>query len=340
MRRRSLIAGAGAAAGFAALRSIAQTAAPTKRLGCLWSGRSTDASGTAARPTFGSAFRSRLRELGWNEGRNLIVVNRYADNDPSRYEPAARELAAEKVDVIHALFPAGVRAARKAAPNTPIVFSIVGDPVADGFVASLARPGGNITGATTRETELFPKRVQLLRELLPKAKRVAFLFDKQGAGEAPPRLLRALQDTVDIGKQLGLTVERFDIGSVEDVAPTFQRVAAGRFDGLLVVLYTRVTGKNRRIVVEHAERARLPAIYGAPDYVENWGGLMLFSQNGPELGRRAANYIDKVLRGAHPADLPVEEPNVFELVINRKAAQIIGLTIPQSLLLRADRVIE
>jgi putative ABC transport system substrate-binding protein len=339
MRRRSLLAGAGAAAGCAALGALAQPATPPKRLGCLWSGRSTDASATTG-PSFGSAFRSRLRELGWNEGGNLVVVNRYTENDPGRFETAARELAAEKVDVIHAMFPAGVRAARKAAPGTPIVFSIVGDPVADGFVASLARPGGNITGASTRDTELWPKRVQLLRELLPAARRVALLADKFGPQEVPPRVEAALKNAVEVGRQLGLVVERFNISSVEEVAPAFQRLAAERFDGLLIVLYTRVTGKNRLVVTGEAERARLPGVYGSSDYVNQWGGLMSLSQNLAELARRAANYVDKILRGAKPADLPIEEPNVFELVINLKAARAIGLAIPQPILLRADRVIE
>lgn len=339
MRRRSLLAGAGAAAGCAALGALAQSATAPKRLGCLWSGRSADA-GATTNPSFGSAFRSRLRELGWSEGGNLVVVNRYTENDPARFEITARELAAEKVDVIHTMFPAGVRAARKAAPSTPIVFSIVGDPVADGFVASLARPGGNITGASTRDAELWPKRVQLLRELLPAAKRVALLVDRFGPQEVPPRVEAALKNAVEVARQLGLAMERLDIGSGAEVAQAFQRVAAGRFDSLLISLYTRVTGKDRLVVTGEAERARLPALYGASDYVTQWGGLLSLSQNLPELGRRAAGYIDKILRGAKPADLPVEEPNVFELVINLKAARAIGLAIPQSVLLRADRVFE
>ena len=334
MRRRSLLVGAGAVAGYAALGALAESGAPLKRLGCLWPQRKTD------RTIFVLSFEARLRELGWIEGKNLIIVNRYADLDSSRYEAIARELAAGKPDVIHALFTSGVRAVQKAAPNTPIVFSIVSDPVAEGLVASLARPGGNITGASTREAELFLKRIQLVRELLPKASRVAVLVDKAGQQSMPPLTRRALTNMADVGRQLGLTVEEFTVGSVDDVGPVFQHLVKARFDAVMVVLYLRVNGKDRAVVTAHAEQARLPAIYMVQDYVDLWGGLIAYNQNLAELARRAAGYVDKILRGARPADLPVEEPNVFELVINLKAARAIGVTIPPLILLRADRVIE
>jgi len=335
MKRRLFVIGAGAAAGCAALGTLAQSAPPPKRLGCLWTGPGTDMN----QSPFVVTFYARLRELGWREGSNLVIVNRFAGNDPLRYEPLARELAAEKVDVIHAMFPQAVSAARKAAPNTPIVFSIVSEPVSDGFVASLARPGGNLTGATTREVEFFAKRLQLAHELLPGARRVAVLVDKPGPQGRLPLVARGLKDLVDLGKRTGIAVEVFDLGSVDDVRPLFQRLVAGRFDALLVFVYVRVSVENRRAITEQAERARLPAIYGSTAYVDR-GGLMAYGQSPTELGQRAANYVDKILRGARPADLPVEEPNVYDFVINLKAARAIGLTIPQSILLRATQVIE
>jgi putative ABC transport system substrate-binding protein len=282
---------------------------------------------------------SRLRELGWTEGRNLVMVNRYAQNDPGRLEILARELAAEKVDVIHAMFPRAVSAVRKAAPGTPIVFSIVSDPVADGFVASLARPGGNITGATTREFELFTKRIQLLRELLPQAKRVAVLADAPPPEGMYPLLQRALEDLARTGERLGLRVETIYVSSVADVGPVFERIAREHVDGVLVLVASRVTGEARRVVVESAARTRLPAIYTGVEYVD-YGGLMAYAVSPAEMARRAAEYVDKILRGAKPADLPVEEPNTFELVLNLKAARAQGIKIPQSVLLRANRVIE
>lgn len=228
---------------------------------------------------------------------------------------------------------------RNAAPNTPIVFSIVGNPVADGLVASLARPGGNITGASTRELELYPKRIQLVRELLPRATRVAILLDTPGPQGMSPELQRSLKALDDAGRQLGFTTESLTVASANEVGPAFDRLVRERFDAILVFTYFRLLGNSRQVVIDHARRTRLPAIYPAEFWVDP-GGLLSYSQNLTELGHRAADYLDKILRGAHPADLPVEEPNLFELVINLKTARALGLAIPQSLLLRADRVIE
>ena len=331
MRRRLFLLSAGATLGAAATGAFAQSATASKRIGSLYPS-------TGSSP-FTSAFDSRLRNLGWIEGRNLVHLKRSSDGDPGRYDALARELAAEKVDVIHALYSAAVRAARKAAPNTPIVFSIVGDPVADGLVTSYARPGGNITGASTRDTELYPKRIQLVRDLLPRAKRVGLLYDAPAAEGLEPRLKRAQQALIATGEQLGLKVNTLPIGSAADVGPAIEKMKRDGVDAVLAFVYFRLPSEDRKVLIEHAERARLPVVYVSTLWTD-MGGLVTYSQNLTELGRRAAEYVDKILRGAKPADLPVEEPNAFELVINVKAARAIGLTIPQSILLRADRVIE
>ena len=288
---------------------------------------------------FQAIFESRLAQLGWTLGRDLLIVTRYADGDPSRYEGFARELAAERVDVIFAPFASAVRAARKAAPETPILFSVVSDPVGEGLVASLARPGGTITGATTRDVELHSKRIQLIRELLPRAKRVAVLVDTPPSEGMPLPLQRALQEIAGTGRKLGLAVETGQLGSASEAGRAFERMARDGVDAALVMVYFRVVGAERRVLTEHAARVRLPAIYGSVQYVDS-GGLASYSINTAELLRRVANYVDKILRGAKPADLPVEEPNVFELVINLKAARALKLSIPQAVLLRADRVVE
>lgn len=334
MKRRQFLRTAGTAFGATAFGALAQPAAAPKRLGCLWPGKE------AGRNVFyETLFVSRLRELGWTEGRNLVIVNRYAQGDQGRYEPLARELVAEKVDVIHTVLPGTVRAARKGAPDTPIVFSFVSDPVGDGFVSSLGRPGGNITGVTTREQELYPKRFQLLKELLPRAKRVAVLLDTPRQSGMSSVLQSGLKELARAGEQLGVSIETFHVAADGEIGPAFDRMASEHFDAVLVFVYGRLAGGVRRAVVEHAARVRLPASYTGVASVE-FGGLMSFSVNVVEMSQRAAAYVDKILRGARPADLPVEEPTAFELAVNKKTARALGLAIPQSILLRANRVIE
>ncbi|MEO8145429.1 MAG: ABC transporter substrate-binding protein [Betaproteobacteria bacterium] len=313
--------------------ALAQPARPPKRVGVLTSGSAAQGS------PFLVAFEARLAQRGWTLGRDLVIVPRYAEGDPGRLEALARELVAEKVDVIHAVFPGAVRAARKVAPDTPIVFSIVSDPVAEGFVSSLARPGGNITGSSTRDAELNARRLQLIRELLPRAKRVVVLADMPAQEGMSAAGQRYWQEMVATAQKLGMAVELRFLGSVDDVGPAFERMAREGVDAVHVIVYFRLTGNNRRVLTEHAARLRLPAIYGAVQYAD-MEGLISFAINPPELARRSADYVDKILRGAKPADLPVEEPNAFELVINQKAARALKLTIPQAVLLRADRVIE
>jgi putative ABC transport system substrate-binding protein len=334
IKRRRLVLGAGAAAGCTAFGAFAQSSPSRRKLGCLWFGTPTQGR-TDALPV---ALFARLRELGWTEGRNLVVIERFAEADASRFKALAAELASEKVDVIHAVFSSGVRAAREAAPGTPIVFSIVGDPVEDGLVASLARPGGNITGASTRDTEIYPKRVQIAKELLPRAERFAVLLNPPGRTPFP-RVERALQELVTVGEQLGVKATRYYAKSIDDLEAIFDQMVRDRSDAVIMLAMERTGPKGRPLIVAQAARTRLPAIYPWSPFVDE-GGLMAYSQSPSEPGRRAANYIDKILRGARPADLPVEEANVFELAINQRTARAIGLTIPPSLLLRADRIIE
>ena len=333
MKRRTLVVAAGAAIGAVALNAIAQPSRTPKRVGVL------SPSGAASGMITAAAFEAQLAKRGWTPGRDLLIVPRYAEGDPGRLEALARELVAEKVDVIYAVFPIAVRAARRIAPDTPIVFTIVSDPVGDGFVASLARPGGNITGASTRDAELNARRIQLIRELLPRARRVVVLADKPPPEGISPTSQRALDEIVATGKKLDLAVEARFVGSVDDVVPVFERMARDGVDAVLVVVYFRLTGVDRRALTEQAARLRLPAVYGAVQYAD-FGGLISFAINPPELARRSADYVDKILRGARPADLPVEEPNAFELVINARAARALKLSVPHAMLLRADRVIE
>jgi len=334
MNRRAFVVCAGAALGAAATRLIAQAAPAPKRVGGLYLGTSDP------RNPLRMTFESRLRGLGWIEGKNLVLVNRFAQGNLARIDLLAREIAAENVDVIHVLLPTPTRAARKAAPDTPIVFSIISDPVEEGFVESLARPGGNITGASTREAELGPKRLQLARDLVPRAKRVVIVLDAPSPAGVHPVHQKFLDSLVGVGAGIGLKVDFASVATPAEVAPLFDRLAKERVDAVIAFIYWRLnTFADRKVFIDNAARVRIPAIYPSALWVD-LGGLATYTQNLTELGRRAAEYVDKILRGAKPADLPVEEPNAFELVINRKAAGAIGLTIPQAVLLRADRVIE
>ncbi len=210
----------------------------------------------------------------------------------------------------------------------------------EGFVASLARPGGNVTGASTRDAELGPKRLQLARDLVPRAKRVVIVIDTPPPAGLHPVHQKFLDSLVGVGAGIGLKVDFAPITTPAEVAPLFDRLAKERVDAVIALIFWRLTtAADRKVFIDNAARVRIPAIYTSTFWVD-LGGLAAYTQSTVELARRAAGYVDRILRGAKPADLPVEEPNVFELVINLKAAREIGLTIPQSVLLRADRVIE
>ena len=280
-----------------------------------------------------AAFVQRLRELGWIEGRNVAVEYRWAEGRNERFAEIAAELVQLKVEVIVTAGTAAVVAAKQATSVIPIIFALGGDPVGTGLVASLARPGGNVTGLTQQSTDLAGKRVELLREVVPGLGRLATM-----ANIGNPLAVLEMREVHAAARTLGLEVATSEIRRAEDIAPAFDALK-GRADALYVVADPLVTS-NRIRINTLALGARLPTMHGQNDNVEA-GGLMSYGANFPDLYRRAADYVDKILRGTKPADIPVEQPTKFDLAINLTTAKALGLKIPESfLLLRADKVIE
>ena len=279
------------------------------------------------------AFRHGLRELGYVEGKNIVIEWRYGEEKLDRLPALAAELVRLKVDVIVTRGPASTRAAKQATVTIPIVMAQDDDPVGSGFVASLARPGGNITGLSTLAPELSGKQLELLKEIVTKLSRVGVLGDVTRPGT--PQALREINVAADA---LRVQVQYVEVRGPKDIETAFGAASKEHADAVLV-LRSPVLLTQRRQIVELAIKSRLPAIYLSQEFVED-GGLMTYGVNINDLFRRAATYVDKILKGAKPADLPVEQPMKFELVINLKAAKQIGLTIPQSVLYRADRVIK
>jgi putative ABC transport system substrate-binding protein len=280
------------------------------------------------------AFREGLRELGYVEGQNIVIEYRSAEGKFEHLSDLAADLARLKVDVI---VTAGgiqaIRPAKNATSTIPIVMTGTTDPVASGFVTSLARPGGNITGLTLGGPELNGKRLGLLKEAVPRVSRVAIFLNPTS-----PALPLSLKDMQASAQALGLRIQFSDVRSVNDLEGAFEAATKWGAGGL-TVSGDPVLTSNRKQILEFAAKNRLPAIYPWRQYVED-GGLMSYDAKLADLYRRAATYVDKILKGAKPADIPVEQPRKFEFVINLKAAKQIGLTIPQSVLYRADRVIK
>jgi putative tryptophan/tyrosine transport system substrate-binding protein len=279
------------------------------------------------------AFRQGLRELGYVGGKNIVIEYRSSEGKSDRVPALAAELVRLKIDVIVTTGPTVTRAAKEATTTIPIVFMQEGDPVASGFVASLARPGRNITGLSTLGPELSGKRLELLKEVAPKLSRVAVL----GTSTIPAHA-RFLKDHERAAVKLGVNLQFLDILDPEHIETAFRTASKGRADGLLV-LSGPVLNSHRTQVLDLAMESRLPAIYNFPAFVEA-GGLMTYGVSNTDLSRRAATYVDKILKGAKPAELPVEQPTKFELIINLKTAKQIGLTIPPNVLARADKVIK
>jgi putative tryptophan/tyrosine transport system substrate-binding protein len=279
------------------------------------------------------AFRQGLRELGYGEGKNIVIEWRYAEGKLDRLPALLAELVRLKVDVIVTAGPPGTRAAKEAAVTIPIVMAQDSDPVANGFVASLARPGGNITGLATLSPEISGKRLELLKETIPRLSRVAVLGTSTEPGN-----VQSLKETELAARALGVKLQYLDVRGPNDIESAFRAASKGRADAVLV-LASAIFAAHRTQVVEHAVNSRLPAIFWLSDFVED-GGLMTYGVSFADLFRRAATYVDKILKGAKPADLPVEQPTRFELVINLKTAKQIGLTIPPNVLAQADRVIK
>ena len=279
------------------------------------------------------AFRQGLREHGYVEGKNIVVEYRWADGNEERLRAIVAELIRVKVDLIVASAPAAARAAKEAATTIPIVMVLVADPVAFGFVASLARPGGNVTGFAFLLPELSGKRLQLLKDAIPKLSRVAVLWNA-----ANPYKAFDLKEVQAVAEALRVAVETLPVRGPDDFAHAFEAAIASGAGGLITLDDPFTIGHRTRIV-SLALKYRLPALYGVRPFADA-GGLMSYGPDRFDQNRRAATYVDKILRGAKPADLPVEQPTKFELVINLKTAKALGLTIPQSLLLRADEVIQ
>jgi putative tryptophan/tyrosine transport system substrate-binding protein len=279
-----------------------------------------------------AAFVQRLRELGWIEGRTIAIEVRWAEGRNERFAEIAAEFVRLKVDVIVTAGTGAVVAAKQATSAIPIVFAAVGDPVGTGLVASLARPGGNVTGLSLQATDIAGKRLELLREVVPRLRRLAIL-----ANVGTPQAVREMREVQATARALGFEVATSEIRGADDIAPAFDALK-GRGDALYVVADPLVT-TNRIRISTLALGVRLPTIHGQRENVEV-GGLMSYGANFPGLYRRAADYVDKILRGTKPADIPVEQPTKFDLVVNLVTAKTLGLTIPHALLLRADQVIE
>ena len=278
------------------------------------------------------AFLQGLRDLGYVEGKNIIIEYR---GDPQRREDRLPELAADlvrlKVDVIVALDPPAAHAAQNATKTTPIVIRSTADPVRAGFVSSLARPGGNITGMTSISSELYGKRLELLKEVIPRLSRVAVLRN-------PDRSASAFEAMQNAARSLALQLQSLEVRDPNDFENAFRAAGKARAQALITIR-TPLINDQRKQIADLAIKSRLPAIYDERAYVEA-DGLMSYGTNLDDLRRHAAVFVDKILKGRKPADLPVEQPTNFELVINLKAAKQIGLTIPPNVLARADRVIK
>jgi len=302
---------------------------PTKipRIGLLFT---ATPSAAAARI---EAFRQGLRELGYVEGKNILIEQRYAEGQLNHMNELAAELVRLKVDVIVTIGPAATRPAKEATHAIPIVMGVDDDPVGNGFVASLARPGGNITGLASLAPEIGGKQLELLKEIVPRLSRVAVLGTSTQPGNA-----QSLREAEVAAGALAVKLQYLDVLSPKDIEPVFRTASNGRAEAVLV-LRASIFFSHRKQIVDLAAKRQLPAMYYTTEYVEE-GGLMTYGVSITDLFRRAATYVDKILKGARPAELPIEQPTKFELVINLKTAKRIGLTISPNVLARADRVIK
>ncbi len=278
-------------------------------------------------------FRQGLRELGYVEGENIVIEYRYADGKFERLPALAAELVRLKVGAVITTGPTSTRAAKEATNRIPIVMAQDSDPVRNGFVASLARPGGNITGLATLAPELSGKQLELMNEIIPRLSRVAVFGTSTWSGNA-----QSLKETELAAGAFGVKLQYLDILTPKDIETVFRTANKAHADAVLV-LTSGILLSQRAQVADFAVKSRLPAISSAPEFVQD-GGLIIYSVSITDLFRRAATYVDKILKGAKPADLPVEQPTKFEFVVNLKAAKQIGLTIPPIVLARADRVIK
>jgi len=292
---------------------------------------STNSSST--NPARTEAFRQGLRQLGYVEGKNIVIEWRYAEGKPDRLPALAAELVRLRVDVIVTGGPVPTRAAKETTSTIPIVMAQDSDPVGSGFVASLARPGGNITGLATLAPELSGKQLELLKEIVPRLSRVAVF-----GNSINPVNAQMLREAEIAARAFKVQLQYLDVLDPKDIETAFRAASKERAEAVLA-LPSFLLNSQRKQVVDLAVKSRLPAIYDRREFVDD-GGLTSYATNFADLARRAATYVDKILKGAKPADLPVEQPTKFELIINLKAAKQIGLTIPPDVLARADLVIK
>jgi putative tryptophan/tyrosine transport system substrate-binding protein len=324
MRRRDFIAGFVGATAMWPVKSLAQQSGKLPTIGFL----GASASGFAP---WADAFAARLRELGWVEGRTVAIEYRWSEGRPERYAEIAAEFVRLKVDVILTVGSA-VPIVKQSATVTPIVFAVAIDPVGSGLVASLAEPGGNVTGLSIQANELAGKRVELLREVVPQLRRLAIMFN---AENTQPVL--EMGETQAEARRLGLAIAPLAIRRAEDIASAFKDLNT-KADALYVAVDQLIVA-NRTAILSLALSHRLPTIFSERDFVKA-GALMSYGPSYTDLFRHSADYVDKILHGAKPNDMPVEQPTKFELVVNLVTAKALGLTIPKSLLVRADDVIE
>ena len=311
---------------FTVFSADAQQPTKVSRIGYL---QAPPPSAVAART---EAFRQGLRELGYVDGKNIVIEWRFAEGNPDRIPRLVAELVRLRVDVIVTGGSVATHAAKEATATIPIVMTQDSDPVGNGYVASLARPGGNVTGLSTLAPELSGKQLELLNETVPKLARVAVLGSSNRSGNA-----QSVKETEHAAAALRVKVQYLDVLSPKDLEGVFRAAKKQNAEAVLVLTGPIVTSQ-RTVIINLASKNRLPAIYDRAEFVED-GGLMTYSVSSTDLFRRAATYVDKILKGAKPADLPVEQPKKFEFIINLKAAKQIGLTIPPNVLVRADRVI-
>ncbi len=329
MERRTFMAMLTGGIVAAPLAAEAQQAARVARIG--WLGDNP-----AATPHLRVAFRQGLRDLGYVEGRNVVIEYRDAEGKLERLPALAAELVALKVDVIVAPNTPAALAAKQATRTLPIVFTTAPDPVQSGLVTNLARPGGNVTGLSILAPELIGKRLEQLTQAVPGVNRVAALWQPGALGERTDK--DNLKAAEVAARALGVRLQFVEARGPADIDRAFSEMTRARAGGL-TVLSTPMFGSERRRLVDLAAKNRLPAVYQFREYVDA-GALMSYGPDLADLYRRAATYVDKILKGAKPGDLPVEQPTKFELVINMKTAKALGLTIPPSVLLRADEVIQ
>jgi putative tryptophan/tyrosine transport system substrate-binding protein len=309
----------------APLAAEGQQARRTYRIGLLGLASSSDRAGVAA-------LREGLQEFGYEEGKNLVIEYRWAEGQYDRLPGFAAELVRLKVDVIVTYGTPGALAAKQATKTIPVVVAIMGDAVATGVVATLARPGGNVTGSQFHFPQIMVKRIELLREALPRVTRVGALVNV--ANPSAPPVLEAMKDA---GRRLGVEMQEAEVRSPDDFGAAFATMAKQRSEAF-IVLDDPMLRSHGRTIAEQAAQRQLPSV-GEREYVES-GGLLAYGVKRPEMWRRAAVFIDKIFKGAKPADLSFEQTDRLEMMVNLKTAKALGLTIPQSLLQRADQVIE